>query len=308
MTKEHIDAKAFFIILALTLLWGFNYSAIKFSNTGLSPVFTSFLRSAIASVCGIAYCLIIKQKLFHKGILLFHGAVVGLLFGLEFACLYFGLLYTDSARSVIFMYLSPFVVAIGAQIFLKEKLNTLKTIGLVLAFLGIYFVFRGKPATYNQYMLFGDLLAIIAAIFWGATTVYIKKFLAEKVHAINTFLYQLVFSVPIIFICAFILEDTWVKNFNIYIAASLFYQSVIVAFISYFIWFKLIYKYPVAKLSVFTFFTPIFGVFFGVLFYNEELTFGLVLGLILVCIGVYCVNVKLNKKKTGFSLDTKLHF
>jgi drug/metabolite transporter (DMT)-like permease len=296
MTKEHIDAKGFLIILVLTLLWGFNYSAIKFSNTGLSPIFTSFLRSAIASVCGIAYCLIIRQKLFHKGILLFHGAIVGLLFGLEFVCLYFGLLFTDSARSVIFMYLSPFVVAIGAQIFLKEKIDTLKTVGLVLAFLGIYFVFRGKPTTYNQYMLFGDLLAIIAAVFWGATTVYIKRFLAEKVHAINTFLYQLVFSVPIMLICAFILEDTWVKDFNIYIAASLFYQSVIVAFISYFIWFKLIYMYPVAKLSVFTFFTPIFGVFFGVLFYNEELTFGLMLGLILVCIGVFCVNYKLNRK------------
>ncbi len=296
MTKENIDTKGFLLILVLTLLWGFNYSAIKFSNTGLSPVFTSFLRSAIASVCGIAYCLAIKQKLFHKGILLFHGAMIGLFFGLEFVCLYFGLLFTDSARSVIFMYLSPFIVAIGAQIFLKEKLNTLKTIGLVLAFLGIYFVFRGKPTVYNKYMLLGDLLAIIAAVFWGATTVYIKKFLAEKVHAINTFLYQLVFSVPIILICAFILEDTWVKDFNIYIAASLFYQSVIVAFISYFVWFKLIYLYPVAKLSVFTFLTPIFGVFFGVLFYNEELTFGLALGLVLVCIGVYCVNYKLNRK------------
>jgi drug/metabolite transporter (DMT)-like permease len=296
MTKEHIDFKAFFIILFLTLLWGFNYSAIKFSNTGLSPVFTSFLRSAIASICGIAYCLIIKQKLFHKGILLFHGAMIGLLFGLEFACLYFGMQYTDSARSVIFMYLSPFVVAIGAQIFLKEKLDMIKTTGLILAFLGIYFVFRGKPSTYNQYMLYGDLLAIIAAILWGATTVYIKKFLAEKIHPINTFLYQLVFSAPIILICAFILEDTWVKDFNIYIAASLFYQSVIVAFISYFIWFKLIYMYPVSKLAAFTFLAPIFGVVFGALFYKEELTPGLISGLVLVCIGVYCVNYKYNKK------------
>ena len=40
----------------------------------------------------------------------------------------------------------------------------------------------------------------MAAIFWGATTVYIKKFMAEKIHPINTFLYQLIFSTPIFLI------------------------------------------------------------------------------------------------------------
>lgn len=292
MTKDHIDIKGFFIIVVLTLLWGLNYSIIKISNEGLSPIFTSFLRSAIASFCGIIYCIIIRQNLFQKGILLFHGIMTGILFGLEFVCLYLGLLYTDSARSVILMYLSPFIVALGAHFFLKERLNIIKIAGLILAFLGIYFIFRGKPTSYNELMLFGDLLTIVGAIFWGATTLYIKKFLAGKVHPINTFLYQLVFSMPIILICAFVLEDIWVKNVNIYIAASLFYQSVIVAFLSYFIWFKLIYIYPVARLSSFTFLAPLFGVFFGAVFRKEEITYGLISGLVLVCIGIYCANYK----------------
>lgn len=71
---------------------------------------------------------------------------------------------------------------------------------------------------------------------------------------------------------------------------SLFYQSIIVAFISYFIWFKLIHKYPVSKLSAFTFFTPIFGVLFGTLFLHEEFTVSLVLGLPMVSIGIFFVN------------------
>lgn len=295
MTRDQIDIKGYIFILILTILWGLNYSAIKLSNSGMSPIFTSFLRSGVASIIGISYCIIIKQKLFHKGIILFHGAMVGILFGLEFVCIYFGLLYTDAARSAILLYLSPFVVAIGAHIFLKERLNVIKTTGLILAFLGIYFVFRGKPTTYNQYMFFGDMLAVLAAVFWGATTLYIKKFLAEKVHPINTFLYQLVFSIPIIFICALIFEDPWIKDFNRYIAVSFIYQSVIVAFLSYFVWFKLIHIYPVAKLSAFTFLTPVFGVFFGVLLYKEELTLGLISGLVLVCIGIFFTNYKFNK-------------
>ncbi len=292
MTKDHIDTKGFFAVLILTILWGFNYTAIKFSNTGLSPVFTSFLRSVIASFCGVIYCVIIKQTLFHRGILLFHGVMVGILFGLEFVCIYFGLLYTNAARMSILLNLSPFIVAAGAHAFLNERLNVVKTIGLILAFLGIYFVFRGKPSTYSKLMLFGDILAILGAILWGATTLYIKKFLAEKVHPINTFLYQLVFSIPILLICALILEDTWIKHIDGYILSSLFYQSVIVAFASYFVWFKLIYAYPVAKLSAFTFLTPVFGVLFGVLIFKEQITLLLITGLILVCVGIYCANYK----------------
>jgi drug/metabolite transporter (DMT)-like permease len=53
MTKDHIDWTAFLCLLGLTLLWGVNYSAIKVSNVGLSPIFTGFLRSAIAGACGI---------------------------------------------------------------------------------------------------------------------------------------------------------------------------------------------------------------------------------------------------------------
>jgi drug/metabolite transporter (DMT)-like permease len=82
MTRDHIDKAGVFSILALTLLWGLNYTAIKVSNTGLSPVFMCFLRSAIASGCGIIYCLFIRQPLFHKDIRLIHGTVVGVLFGI----------------------------------------------------------------------------------------------------------------------------------------------------------------------------------------------------------------------------------
>jgi drug/metabolite transporter (DMT)-like permease len=291
MTKDRIDMNGFFIILLLTVLWGLNYPAVKVSNTGLSPVFTTFLRSVIATFFGVFYCVAVKQPLFHRNILLFHGAMVGILFGIEFVFLYFGLLYTNSARAAILVYLSPFVVAIGAHLFLKERLSSLKIVGLILAFLGIFLVFKGKPTGYNRMMFIGDLCEIMAAIFWGATTIYIKKYLAQRVHPINTFLYQLAFSIPIIFIGALLLDKgTWIKSFTMPVVSSLFYQSVIVAFASYLAWFKLIHVYPVAQLSVFTFLTPIFGVLAGVIFMKDQWTMELIAGLIFVCIGIYCTN------------------
>jgi len=290
-SKDYLDAKAVVILIIVTLLWGFNYPAIKYSNEGVSPVFASTLRSIIASICGLIYCLRKEEKLFHTDVRLFHGIVVGLLFGAEFACIYFGMLYTDAARSVLFVYLSPFVVAAGAHFFLKgDRLTSLKIVGLVLAFTGIFVVFGGRPKTAKASMLLGDILEITAAVLWGATTLYIKKFMAKRVEPIHTFLYQLFFSIPILLIVSIILEPKWIYKIDPYIIASLFYQSIIIAFITYLVWFKLIHEYSVSRLSAFTFFTPIFGVLFGILVLHEEMTVSLMIGLPLVSIGIFMVN------------------
>ncbi|UCC66582.1 MAG: DMT family transporter [Deltaproteobacteria bacterium] len=295
-SKEYLDTRAITTIIILTLIWGFNYTAIKHSNQGISPVFASALRSIIASICGVVYCLRKGERLFHTDIMLFHGFMVGLLFGLEFACIYFGMLYTDAARSVIFVYLSPFVVAVGAHFFLRgDRLTFIKTVGLVLAFTGIFIVFYGRPKLAKPTMFIGDILEIMAAFLWGATTLYIKRFMAGKVHPINTFLYQLFFSIPILLIVSLILEPQWIYKIDLSISASIFYQSVIVAFLSYFIWFKLIHNYSVSRLSVFTFFTPIFGVLFGTFFLTEEFTYSLMIGLPMVCTGIFFVNWKTGK-------------
>jgi drug/metabolite transporter (DMT)-like permease len=114
--------------------------------------------------------------------------------------------------------------------------------------------------------------------------------MATRVEPIHTFLYQLFFSIPILLFVSIILEPKWVYRIDPYIIASLFYQSVIIAFVTYLIWFKLIHTYSVSRLSAFTFFTPIFGVLFSVSLLREELTVSLVVGLPLVSLGIFLVN------------------
>jgi drug/metabolite transporter (DMT)-like permease len=296
-SKQYLDIKGILTMIIVTLIWAFNYTAVKYSNQGISPIFACTLRSIVASICGVFFCMRRKEKLFHTDIMLFHGFIVGLLFGLEFACIYFGLLYTDAGRSVVFVYLSPFVVTIGAHFFLRgDRLTFLKGLGLVLAFAGIFFVFQGRPKAAKSTMIFGDILQIAAAVFWGATTVYIKKFMAEKIHPINTFLYQLVFSIPILLIVSLVLESRWIYQIDLTIIASMFYQSIIMAFISLVIWFKLIHEYSVSRLTAFTFFTPIFGVLFGIVLLGEEFTSSLMVGLPLVCLGIFIVNWRRTEK------------
>jgi len=144
-------------------------------------------------------------------------------------------------------------------------------------------------------MLLGDCLEIMAAFLWAATTLYIKKFMAQKIHPIHTFLYQLLFSIPVLFFLSCLLEPRWIHRMDLSIVAAFSYQSILYAFISLLIWFRLIHAYPVSRLSAFTFFTPIFGVLSGILFLGEEFTPSLIFGLPMVCLGIFLVNWKPRK-------------
>jgi drug/metabolite transporter (DMT)-like permease len=89
---------------------------------------------------------------------------------------------------------------------------------------------------------------------------------------------------------SFILENDPVRYIDLTIFLSLFYQTIIVALLSYWAWFYLIHIYPVTSLSAFSFFTPIFGVFLSSLILNEPLSLWLLIALALVSVGIYWVN------------------
>ncbi len=290
-TKQHLDPKATITIILITLIWGVNFSVIKYTNAGLSPVFAAAMRSVIASICGVVYVWRTRQTLFHRDLRLVYGIIAGLLFGVDFVLTYWGMLYTDSARSVVFKFLTPFMVVIGAHFFLRgDRLTWKKFLGLILAFTGTVIVFYGRPRSAQPTMIVGDLLEVVAALVWAISTIYIKRFMAERVHPINTFLYQLVFSIPILMGTCLIFESRWIFRIDLPIVAAMLFQSVLVAFVTFFMWFKLIHRYPVSRLSVFTFLTPIFGVFSGILFLGEAFTLSLLWGVTLTCFGILLVN------------------
>ena len=59
------------------------------------------------------------------------GLICGALFGLEFLLIYRGLLYTTASRAVLFIYLAPFFVVLGARLFLPgDRFGPLQWAGL----------------------------------------------------------------------------------------------------------------------------------------------------------------------------------
>jgi drug/metabolite transporter (DMT)-like permease len=136
-------------------------------------------------------------------------------------------------------------------------------------------------------------MALTAGALWGATTVYIKKYLAHRTLPLQTLFYQVFFSAPLLLAMSSLVEDKVVSGFDWLTVFSVFYQCIVVASVSFIFWFELIHRYPVSLLHAFTFFTPVFGVFLsGALILGEVITVRLIVALILVGIGMVLVNRK----------------
>ena len=280
------------ILLLCALTWGANMAIVKMAFRELEPLFMAGLRSLVASACLYIWMRAKGIGIFPSISVLLHGMVIGFLFGMEFALIYVGLKYTLASRMFVLLYTAPFFVALGAHLFLKgDRLNPWKAWGLVLAFVGIVALFSEDLGSFSFSALPGDLLALAAGVVWAATTLYVKKYLAYKTVPLQTLFYQVFFSAPLLFFMSLLLENPTFTNLSWFGAFSLFYQCIIVAFLSYLAWFELIHRYPVSLLHAFSFFTPVFGVLLsGALLLREFIGPNLIVALTLVSVGMVLVN------------------
>ena len=289
--KETLDLKAVALLTVLCMLWGFNGVAIKVSNAGIAPIFGAGIRSVIA-VLGLAVWMKVNRMRLFPGKVL-DGLIVGILFGTEFALLFSSLLYTTVSSAWILLYSTPFFHTLGAHYFLKgDRLNIHKGIGLIMAFAGIVLLLSKHLSAPSLVQWAGDMCALGAALLWAVTTIYIKMRLVGRVSHHHTLFYQTVFSIPILFLLSILFQEVPIQRIDALIISSVLFQGIIVAFISYLVWFYLVHAYPVSLLSAFTFLTPVFATISGVIFINEPLTLTLVFSLILVSLGIYVVNMK----------------
>jgi drug/metabolite transporter (DMT)-like permease len=288
--RTALDLRAVITLVVLCGSWGLNQVAIKITLWGMPPATQMGARSSVAAFLVLAWCLVRRKSLFNADGSFWPGLAAGMLFGLEFLSIFWGLQYTTAARAVIFIYLAPFVVAVAGHFWLGERLTRQKLIGLVCAFLGVVLALSDQLSLPSPDTLFGDLLCIVAAVLWGATTVLIKGSVLRSVAAEKTLLYQLIVSAVFGFLLAWAIGEQVERGLVVAVLPAFLYQAVWVAAITYVAWFALMREYPASLLSSFTFLTPLFGVAFGAAVLNEPVSASLLVALLLVAIGIYLVN------------------
>lgn len=290
--KTHLDRFAICLMLLFCTVWGVQQVAVKVANAGISPVWQAGLRSIGATVLVWAWAMLRGERLFERDGTLWPGLLAGLLFAGEFALLFVALQFTTASRGVIFLYMAPFVVAIGALWLLPhESMRRAQWMGMGLAFAGIVLLFGENLLHPAGRAWIGDLLMAGAAVLWGATTLTVKGSALARVSAEKMLLYQLAVSAVALPLLSWAMGEPGVFAPAPAVWASLAFQTVGVAAVSYVGWFNLIREYPATRLSSLSFLTPVMGVLAGSLLLGEALTSVVFVALALVGAGIWISNL-----------------
>ncbi|WP_429299452.1 DMT family transporter [Paraburkholderia sp. GAS199] len=289
------DSFAILLMVGLCVIWGFQQVAIKSTNSALPPMFQAGLRSAIAAALVWGWARSRGTPLFRDDGTLGAGLLAGVLFAAEFICIFLGLTLTSASRMAVFLYTAPCFTALGLHWFVEgERMRRIQWIGIVVAFAGMAlafadgFVHAGAGSTLKGAA--GDALGVLAGIAWAATTVVVRATRLAQSSASKTLFYQLAVSAVVLLALALAVGQARVETVTPLVVMSLAYQAVVVAFISYLVWFWLLTRYIASRLSVFSFLTPLFGVSFGVLLLGESFSLRFLMAAALVLTGIALVN------------------
>jgi drug/metabolite transporter (DMT)-like permease len=285
-----LDGAAMALVVLFCLAWGFNQVAVKLALADVPPLIQCTIRTALAALILLAVMRWRSMPIAARDGTLAAGLVAGVLFGLEFLLIYRGLVYTTASRAVLFIYLAPFFVVIGARLFLPgDRFGALQWTGLLLSFAGMLIAFGIPTPSADPRQILGDVMMVGAAAAWAATTLVIKASSLSRISSEKTLLYQLAVCIPITAIGALVFGERIAAMPSAMALGSLTYQTLVVS-LTYAAWFALIVKYSASRLSAFTFLTPLCGVAAGHLVMGDPLTPAFALAVALVAAGLVLVN------------------
>ncbi|MEW6478621.1 MAG: DMT family transporter [Pseudomonadota bacterium] len=290
--KDHLDTLAITLLVACCAFWGFQQILIKFASREIPPLWQASVRMAGATLLLWLWCQVRGVPLFGRDGTLRGGLLVGLLFAGEFCLIYLGLQHTSASRLTVFLYTSPFWVALLLPRFITaEKLRRIQWIGLGMAFTAVAvafseaFLHSSMPGQWK-----GDAMGLAAGLLWGLTTLAIRTTKVASVSAEKSLFYQLGVTAVVTPLLSLALGETWSFDYSAMAWGSVFLQTAVGAFASYLTWMWMLRHYPATQMSTFTFLTPLFALVFGVLLLGEPLTLQLVLALVGVAAGIVLVS------------------
>ena len=280
------------LVLLVCVAWGANTSFIKISNEGIPPLYAASLRNAVAAVILMVIMVARGMTIIHRDRRFWYGVAFAVFFGVNFLLFYGGTAYTTASRTVLFLYTQPLWTALMAHFLLRDdRLTRRKSTGLGVAFMGLVLAFSVRSGgDAGDTHVVGDLMELGAGLLWGASIMYYRRTLDRYTFtASSALLYQLLFSVPILLVGAWLLDPHPVVQVTDAVAVSLLYQTLVGALASYLLWNWLLAQYPVSSLASFTLLTPLFGLLAAWLILGESIEAVLVVSLALVMAGLYLV-------------------
>lgn len=291
------------IAVICTLLWGSAYPAIKigyniffiaFDDTSSKLIFAGY-RFVIAGILVLLFSLIVNKtiKLPKKNQLISVFLLGVFQTTFQYMFFYIGLSNTTGVKGAILNATGTFFSVILAHVLYKnDKLNFSKSMGCIVGFLGVMIINYNKDAMNISVNFWGDGFIIIAAIIASGAAIYGKK-LCNFINPTLVTGYQLLLGGLLLWLLGFG-TGGHLNNFNLKSIMLLVYMGLLSA-IAFSLWTTLLKYNKVGSISIYNFLVPIFGTILSAIFLGESiLELKNLLALVLVSIGIYVVNRKIN--------------
>ena len=289
--SEEPHGKIIALSLLLAFLWGGNSPSIKIGLQDFPPMALAFLRFIIGLVVVGSWSLYRSVSLRLRRGEFLRLLLLTTIFILQIICLNTGTLLTTASRSTIFINVYPFFTALFAHFWIPgERLSVSKTLGIIVAFSGVFITVAPNLGE-GETSVLGDLLVLISGGFLGLRVV-VTKLLIQAIHPYRLLVWYLSLSLPCYAAMSLLLEHGEPMQLTLAGSAALLYQGGVIAGFCFLAWTSVLERYSASKLVVLFFATPLSGVVFSYLILNDELTFSLLVGAVLVAAGIYLVNIR----------------
>ena len=285
------EAKAtdIFLLLLLGAIWGSSFFNIKIATYSYEPYTLALIRVILATVPMLVVSSFYKIKIqaFSKNWKIY--ALVGLCnLTIPFSLIAIGTNKIDSYLAAMLMSTTPITGSILAHFFIKEeKITFLKSMGIALGFAGILLLFFDKLIVNESNYLF-VLIIILGSTFYSISGILILKKL-KKSGNVNVTTSTLIWSVITLLPLSFILEEPFNSTPTLESTLSLIYLGIVATGFAWWLRFKILAKNGIVFQTQVTYLIPIFGVIFGALILNEQITWKVLASLIIIISGIYIV-------------------
>ena len=284
-----------FLLLLLGAIWGSSFFNIKIATYSYEPYTLALIRVILATVPMLIVSSFYKIKIqaFSKNWKIY--ALVGLCnLTIPFSLIAIGTNKIDSYLAAMLMSTTPITGSILAHFFIKdEKITFLKSLGIILGFSGILLLFFDKLIINESNYLF-VLLIILGSTFYSISGILILKKL-KKSGNVNVTTSTLIWSLITLLPLSFILEEPFQSTPTLKSTLSLIYLGVVATGFAWWLRFKILAKNGIVFQTQVTYLIPIFGVIFGALILDEQITWKVLTSLIIIMSGIYIVKKIINK-------------
>ncbi len=278
----------YLLLVTLSLIWASAFFNIKIATYSFGPVTIAFFRILLGAIPVVILCLFKKIKIeaFSKDWLWF--ASIGFInLVIPFFLIAYGVQKIQSNLAAILMATTPLSATILAHFFTKnEKFNWFKTIGILIGFSGIVFLFSDKILINDEniYYALSILLGSTFYVIGGILTLRISKKRNENVTASI-----LIWGSIIVFPILMYFEQPWNLSPRLDSMIALLYLGVFPTGVAWLLRFNILKNNGLIFQSQVAYLIPIFGVILGFLFLNELITSKVIVSLLLVILGIYLV-------------------